>query len=506
MLHTFTRGNRRAWLAPLVPLLLAACQDDLATSPDARDARAAEARPAAPGLQEDDPDRPAEWRSARLARAIPGYGGYAFDREGNIEVFLLDPKNERAAQAVSQALAPLLAEWNAGAPAQRRGGGRVLVREGQFTFAQLREWRDRIVLPLLHIPEVTFVDLDEARNRVTVGVDPRHSAGARGSVTRALATWGVPVAAVAFEDAPHHLAAQFTPGEFPTDVPTPELDARHRPLRGGQQIETDGYLTGEVARCSLGFSAYFYDQLVFVTASHCTKHIGQVDHAAFYQTTNRVSADYIGTENTDPVFSLNGFATVKIDGYTYACNDDNNSLTSPSYAGFYCRRSDAVLIGAYGGLSSGDVAFGQIAHTTCVSADINYSGCKNYVRSSPGIRINAERGAPQLYEILDKVGWATGWTRGAVQRICVDRRHVSGDPYDPNPTNIAFRCQHDVYATSFGGDSGGPVFAYNGSTNTATLHGILRAAAPGGGFSYTSMDMIRLDLQIAVGSTILDTY
>ena len=52
-------------------------------------------------------------------------------------------------------------------------------------------------------------------------------------------------------------------------------------------------------------------------------------------------------------------------------------------------------------------------------------------------------------------------------------------------------------ANALGGDSGAPVFFFN-SDGTAILYGIVRAQSSTGGLMFTSMDMIRLDLNMSV--------
>lgn len=115
-------------------------------------------------------------------------------------------------------------------------------------------------------------------------------------------------------------------------------------------------------------------------------------------------------------------------------------------------------------------------------------------------RIAAEKATPEANERLDKVGHFTGWTSGLVtDRICADIRWGKLLPYSSDPSNAALRCQHQVAATNYYGDSGAPVFYYDG-TSSVTLAGILVVRHSNDLFWYTSTDMIRLDLGIPVGS------
>jgi hypothetical protein len=85
------------------------------------------------------------------------------------------------------------------------------------------------------------------------------------------------------------------------------------------------------------------------------------------------------------------------------------------------------------------------------------------------MRISSE-GVAFEYQTVDKIGAATGWRTGTVtQRRCLDV-YNRGDGY-LHP-DFVLRCQVEVqWRRSGNGDSGGPVFVYNGD-RTATLLGL----------------------------------
>jgi hypothetical protein len=147
----------------------------------------------------DDAFRPDEVQSRRFSRQILGFGGFAYDTLGNIHLFLKDQRDEHAIANARNALNPLLSEWGTGARRQRLANARVLIRVAQYTFDELRGWRDRLADALLELDGVTFVDLDEARNRLTIGLNPMQASATRALVTDVLTRAGVPEAAVAFE-------------------------------------------------------------------------------------------------------------------------------------------------------------------------------------------------------------------------------------------------------------------------------------------------------------------
>ena len=64
--------------------------------------------------------------------------------------------------------------------------------EGQYTISQLKQWTD-LAISVLELPGVTMVDLDEARNRVAVGLEDDSRMQA---VVEALERLRIPAAAV----------------------------------------------------------------------------------------------------------------------------------------------------------------------------------------------------------------------------------------------------------------------------------------------------------------------
>jgi hypothetical protein len=81
-------------------------------------------------------------------------------------------------------------------------------------------------------------------------------------------------------------------------------------------------------------------------------------------------------------------------------------------------------------------------------------------------------------------GAATGWTYGNVSQTCMD---VYSEGY-------YFLCQDFVVATGTFGDSGAPVFQFNG--DVVTFYGLLRGGAPDH-YSFSSYGNINSDFGIA---------
>jgi hypothetical protein len=334
-----------------------------------------------------------------VVRGIPGFGGFFFDREGAPTVYLQDVS---ARAQVERALGPWL-----GAQGVRTAALRV--RRADYDWASLERWQGRATGQALAMRGAVWVDADEARNRVTIGVERGTPAA---QLRSAVARLGVPAAAVIVEEVePVRLAAT--------------LRDRVRPVVGGLQINFPGFL------CTLGFNATRSGQRSFITNSHCTNTQGGTEGTPYWQPTSTVAPTQIATEVADPAYTAGG-----------GCPN-----------GRRCRRSDAARARYASGTTS---TLGSIART---------SGANNGSLTITGnFSITAEGGA-SVGQTVHKIGRTTGWTRGAVTNTCVNV-NVSG-------TNVTQLCQTLVSAGVGAGDSGSPVFRRQGTTGNVTLVGIL---------------------------------
>jgi hypothetical protein len=413
------RHALRALLAATV--LAAACRDEPspvgpAPQPEGPALQRAQGAPSA-GRVAPDPQ-------AALARDIPGFGGFFLDpATGAPTVYLTDVRQRGAAE---RALAQTLGEHGA-TPAQLR------VVQGDYDYQQLDGWLDQMASDALAVPGVVYVDLDEGRNRLRVGIE---TPGADAPVRGVAARHNVPSAAVAT------VAAE--PIAF-----TGSLTGAASPERGGIQIQS------AVGICTLGFNTWPVGSWYrfFVTASHCTKTRSVVDGTQFYQPNSFSASNFIGTEVSDPPF------------FTYF----------PCPAGRKCRWSDVARVRYSSGPS---VDLGGIARTTGYgSLTIN--------ALNPVFNITAEKSAPTLYSVAHKIGRTTGWTKGIVVNTCT--------AVNVAYTNITLFCQDLVYAPSGPGDSGSPVFAWSGSGSNVTLLGILWGGN-GSTFAFSRMSGIEGEL------------
>lgn len=338
-----------------------------------------------------------------LARVVPGFGGLFLDN-GVPTVYLTDVSQRGP---IERALGPF-ARGRGFAPAEIR------VLQGRYAYGDLDRWFQQVSQEVFAQGGIVFVDLDEATNRVLVGVE-RGGGASHANVRSLAARLGVPAEAIVTRDVdPIHYAAT--------------LRDQVRPVVAGLQIHFGNFL------CSIGFNAVSGGQNSFVTASHCTnRQGGTAKTTVYYQPLQSVDPVSIGTEVDDPRY-FRGTGCPK---------------------GRKCRFSDAARAAYATGVP---FTLGGIAQT---------SGPNNGSIDITGIpfQITAE-GAAISGSVANKVGRTTGWTQGNVTLTCVNTG-VSG-------SNIVLLCQDFVENTVpivGPGDSGSDVFAQSGSG--VTLLGVL---------------------------------
>jgi hypothetical protein len=339
----------------------------------------------------------------RMGREIPGFGGLFYDAEGYPTVYLLDPR-DRAALSALKSL-----------------GSEVRVRRGDFGFAQLVAWRDAL-LPALASPGVVFLDADEARNRVVVGLDstsPTHGPD-RDGLERRLAAAAVPRQAV--------LVVDTTPVQ-----PLVGLQSKLRPVPGGVQILFP-VAPPTYGACTLGFNAYRGRVFGFVINSHCTGVRGAVDGMRYYQSLPPDGT--IGTEIADPAY------------FTDGCP-----------AGRRCRFSDAAFA------RYDKPRLGALARIARPSSNGSESGSLTLKAAGARFTITGGIDSPLTGDVVHKVGRTSGWTYGTVVATCA-AINVSG-------TDVTELCQSMVRGGSGPGDSGSPVFYRTGKSPKVKLAGIL---------------------------------
>lgn len=331
----------------------------------------------------------------RMGHEIPGFGGLFYDEQGRPTVYLLDPEG-----AGKKALKSL-------------GSTEVRIKRGDFEFERLLGWRVEL-RPVLALPGVVFLDVDETKNRVVIGIDSASKSLDRAGLEQKLLATGVPRQAVLFQ-------------ETARIRPLVGLQDKLRPVPGGVQVVFSGFA------CTLGFNAVRAGVFGFVVASHCTDTFGEVEGTRFFQSTGDANA--IGTEIADP-----GLFT-----------------DPPCPPGMGCRYSDTAFA-KYDKASLGALA--KIARPSSNGTD---SGPLTLKPTTARFTIKSRMSSPLVGETVHKVGRTTGWTYGNVINTCAD---VNED------VDVTLLCQSLVQIGGGPGDSGAPVFvALPG--NSARLIGLL---------------------------------
>jgi len=361
-----------------------------------------------------------------LGQQIPAFGGFYLEHGAPV-VLLTDPSQRGAA---SQALSSFL-QHRGFAPAGLR------IRQARFTYRQLEGFFSRARAAVFDGPGGVFADLDEANNRVTLGVE---NGTAAGRVRAAVARLGLPEGAVEVV-------------ETEPILPVQSLQDPFNPVPAGVQIHFTNYL------CSIGVIAKSGEQLGFVTASHCTATQGGVEGTQYYQPLSSLEGTVIAIETIDPVY--------------VSWKEDRNC-----YRGTKCRYSDASFAAATG---ARPFALGQIAQTTALGS-LTWNGSYWTVTG-------AADGNGNVGDSRAKVGRTTGYTTGTVTGSCVDTG-VSG-------SNIVLLCQDWVEGDGVivgGGDSGSDVFRVSSGSEVIWWGGLWGGSSDGSTFIYSPATNIQREL------------
>ena len=315
-------------------------------------------------------------------------------------------------------------------PAGVRLTGDVEVRLAKYSFTQLARWRDVVYESVFSTPGVVSLDLNEGNNRIEIGLA---TSAEEDRVRALLSSLDLPLDAVATEVT------------GPLEVGSSLRDFI-RPVVGGLEVWRVGFGT---SGCSAGFNFKIGTDTTdyLMTASHCTLNQWGLDGGNWYQPENG-APKLIGAEGVDP--------------NSFVCGNN------------VCRYSDAAGID----YSISGHKFGFIARTTIRLPD---AGTIIINGLDPRMQINFEYHGSMQGLTVDKMGQATGWTYGTVTNTCVTVTDGEGNEW---------RCHNKATYGHADGDSGSPVFVWQGST--VQLAGI-HVGDHGGKALYSTMDGIETD-------------
>jgi len=105
---------------------------------------------------------------AQVAERTPAFGGFFLDENGDPTVYMVDVKQAPAAQA---AIADVFG-------AEYLPAGDLRVLPGRYGFLQLKDWYDKMWPQVLAMDGAIFTDIDEANNRLHIGVQKDEARGA----------------------------------------------------------------------------------------------------------------------------------------------------------------------------------------------------------------------------------------------------------------------------------------------------------------------------------------
>jgi len=371
--------------------------------------------------------------------------------EQTLQVYLTNVTPDRV-RAVQRAIVAVF-----GATVIPQGGIEAL--QGQYGFLQLKEWYDRMVGPIFSIPGITLTDIDEARNRLRVGVE---KSDVEARIADQLEKLGILREAVAIE-----VTGPIEPAQA--------VNVAHSPRQGGYIIRRlncnqTGYGIGGG---TLGFNAMTGGGVQiggFVTCSHCTAVWWGLDTNSGFPPCEVYQAPGfypppVGVETVDPP----GFKG------------------SPCPPGKICRYSDSAFFTYHPGVAWDR---GLIARTTGITTSIATPILTvNQTGIPPGaFAIVARPTMPYLVGLtLNKVGSVTGWTRGSITMTNATfaqpgpsfQVFCPGGKKDPTPAppNALLLSQyvvgHPHNDVVNAGDSGSPVFRSLSHVNNVELYGIL---------------------------------
>lgn len=272
---------------------LMSCQQDVKdpTSPARQITRVS--RSQAPVVVGSKRRRPAEDKFVQLANEIPGFAGFYLSNHQLVAYV----HGSTPAAVASAALGAHIANNDLGIDARARPSS-VKILTADYDFQTLSDYRDVVSDNILNGPAgVVSVDLDEAINRVTIGILRSQAATAKPQVIQQLQLFGIPIEAVNFQIGDGIRLATAGPSRR-ASVPDTDtyLDAFNPDtLASGMafSIQSGGH-------CTVGAIADLSGTRVLVSASHCTKNVYELDYDSVFAWNGSQRARWLGLEHNDP--------------------------------------------------------------------------------------------------------------------------------------------------------------------------------------------------------------
>lgn len=366
---------------------------------------------------------------ADIAAQAPGFGGLHFDEVGDLVVNTTDLGSRAALEDA------ILAAGYLRPPAGTSRPPVVKLRQAEYDWHSLKDWRD--ALDRAWPRGMNLLDIDEVTNRVAIGLETE---AAWTAVERVLLAKGIPPEAVVVRS-----VGRITLGIAPVVnhgcfLHLPCVRDSIRPVPGGVQLDPGG----PIGLCTLGVNAFDAEaEYGFITASHCTNRFGDgPDGTTMWQNLEE-GFKFLGEEYADPDVMPPGQGVCVVE------EDD------PPFIG--CRLSDATFVRYSGGGLQSD--HGTIARTQGPGSLLIDGNKPRFFLNEPPFRNLAEG------ELVRKIGRTTGWTEGSVSATCVNAVGAG--------SGIKKLCSDVATLNADFGDSGSPVFTWDGAGDFVDLRGIL---------------------------------
>lgn len=425
-MHMHHRAARFGTLLPLLAILVGCAEDEQSLmTPRARPSAVAVPAPGEPRKP-----RSGERDFLEVSRSVPGYGGHFISSRGVLTAWVGDSANFGLARAALKARVAQGSIMTSGG----RASFEVEIRKGDFSYQQLSDWRDIVSDEVLGaVDGVVTSDLDEEHNRVTIGVVPGKEGQARQAALQVLAKHDIPMNALRIiPQEPLEKSTAAPPKAMAEPLTTRALMLTPATLGSCCDVVAAGMRIGWTnaagviqGGCTVGFTTDMgANGTGFLTASHCSYVFWNNDTTKYYQG----YVGYAGMEMWDRPSSPCTWPC-GVSRYSDA-NLSKKAQTTSLYVGRILRPSNRV-------------------YASSTDTTVNQTKPHLYVAGSGA---NMVVGAT-----IDFVGASSGWVYGNILQTCTDY-------YDNFPVSSGNRtqCSYKTDMQSRNGDSGGPVFFYDG--------------------------------------------
>jgi hypothetical protein len=509
---------------------LAGCRDDMAPTASVTSAASqqASATGAAHGMGRGLED---EGPLGRFAASNLDFGGWFFDKKGDLNVWVLDPpsRGARVRAAVAQTMAQEPRDITEKASYQ------IKILPARYSFVQLSGWRDSLDTRFDRFRGMRWTDVDDVRNRVSVSVDSRRTRAQLRNEAREL---GIPSGS---------LNVMVASGTWSPDHCTPEmLDCNADPCLadpfapGCDACSSDPHATGCDDPCSIdpnasecvndpcaidpndpacGPSNEISPDPVWEGVSPVLQEVPGTLQGRFEQLQGGIQITYedidrgplpctlgfvANSQSRGMVVVTNAHCSASLgstDGTIYGQPTSANTQFGSDWFGrevydppltrswacllFGCRNSDANFVStSFSGGSSSfgrNYAFGKIARPIGPKTSINDTTTR-INPSAPQLTIVGETRPSVVGRHVHKIGRTTGWTQGTLTYYCRKER--------------GYFCQDGANYVYRSGDSGSPVFQLyaNGTVGLIGIHHSKLSVWSFNQSIYSPLSQIRKDL------------